>query len=247
MLLVNHRFFLGGGGIRGAKPLFLWIECKFAIFAVFVKTPFFLAGDKTTDFRKHGIYDPEFRRSRSARLGYNGADRRARKIRKILDVFEVFLGVKQKTPRKRRTGFRKGSFSRYSIEIWERPKSGMPIPVVLNARLPLRPYEEKEDLLLRNMYCLNISLEHFTPTLIVPHQFSISLEIVQSLGPLRRLKLRKSIWLKRLFFLERFLGQWKSTDLLSWFHFRTASPSEVFFHCDRPLFMNQPAAAMNEV
>ena len=35
--------------VRAAKPLFYWLECRFVIFAIFVKTPLFLAG------QKHGL------------------------------------------------------------------------------------------------------------------------------------------------------------------------------------------------
>ena len=36
-------------GVRAAKPLFYWLECRFVIFAIFVKNPLFLAG------QKHGL------------------------------------------------------------------------------------------------------------------------------------------------------------------------------------------------
>ena len=39
-------------GIRAAKPLFYWLECRFVIFAIFVKTPFFWR-DKSTVYQKH--------------------------------------------------------------------------------------------------------------------------------------------------------------------------------------------------
>ena len=56
MLLVNHALALGtpaifvifvvSRGVRAAKPLFYWLECRFVIFAIFVKNPLFLAGQK---------------------------------------------------------------------------------------------------------------------------------------------------------------------------------------------------------
>ena len=36
-------------GVRAAKPLFYWLECRFVIFAIFVRNPLFLAG------QKHGL------------------------------------------------------------------------------------------------------------------------------------------------------------------------------------------------
>ena len=33
-------------GVRAAKPLCNWLECRFVIFAIFVKNPLFLAGQK---------------------------------------------------------------------------------------------------------------------------------------------------------------------------------------------------------
>ena len=36
-------------GVRAAKPLFYWLECRFVIFAIFVKNPLYLAG------QKHGL------------------------------------------------------------------------------------------------------------------------------------------------------------------------------------------------
>ena len=36
-------------GVRAAKPLFCWSECRFVIFAIFFKNPLFLAG------QKHGL------------------------------------------------------------------------------------------------------------------------------------------------------------------------------------------------
>ena len=58
VLLVNHALARGTPAIfvifvvsRGSssKALFYWLECRFVIFAIFVKTPLFLAG------QKHGL------------------------------------------------------------------------------------------------------------------------------------------------------------------------------------------------
>ena len=58
VLLVNHALARGTPAIfvifvvsrvRAAKPLFYWLECRFVIFAIFVKNPLFLVG------QKHGL------------------------------------------------------------------------------------------------------------------------------------------------------------------------------------------------
>ena len=61
---LDFRHFGGGGsGERGPWPLFVWVEHRLVIFAVFVKTPtLFLAGDKSTVFQEHGFSDPDFKK-----------------------------------------------------------------------------------------------------------------------------------------------------------------------------------------
>ena len=47
-------------GVWGAKPFFLWVECKFVIFASFVKTaPFWQGTNKNTVYQKHGLCHPD--------------------------------------------------------------------------------------------------------------------------------------------------------------------------------------------
>ena len=64
VLLVNHALARGTPAIfvvsrvRAAKPLFYWLECRFVIFAIFVKTPF-LWWDQSTVYQKHRFRDPE--------------------------------------------------------------------------------------------------------------------------------------------------------------------------------------------
>ena len=54
-IFVTFRRFPGS---EEQSPYFRWVECKFVIFAVFVKTPL-LAGDKNTVCQKHGFCHPE--------------------------------------------------------------------------------------------------------------------------------------------------------------------------------------------
>ena len=46
-------------GVRAAKPLLYWLECRFVIFAIFVKNPFFWR-DKSTVYQKHRFRDPDY-------------------------------------------------------------------------------------------------------------------------------------------------------------------------------------------
>ena len=46
-------------GVRAGKPLFYWLECRFVIFAIFVKSPLNFWQDKSTVYQKHRFRDPD--------------------------------------------------------------------------------------------------------------------------------------------------------------------------------------------
>ena len=61
-------------GFRAPKPLFYLLECRFVIFAIFVKTPFFCR-DKSTVYQKHRFRDaekPKTRKSKKTRRRTSG-------------------------------------------------------------------------------------------------------------------------------------------------------------------------------
>ena len=55
----HFRHFRRSHGVRVGKPWLCWLERQLVIFAVFVKTPLFLAGDKGTVYQRHRFLDPE--------------------------------------------------------------------------------------------------------------------------------------------------------------------------------------------
>ena len=63
LFLSDTRHFRRFRRFRGSEersPCFQWVECKFVIFAVFVKTALFLAGDKNTVYQKTRFAPPRF-------------------------------------------------------------------------------------------------------------------------------------------------------------------------------------------
>ena len=91
VLLVNHALargtpaifviFVVKQGVRSANPLFYWLECRFVIFAIFVKNPLFLAG------QKHGLPKAPFSGPRKRLLVKSAIGN------KIVTVHKLFWGI----------------------------------------------------------------------------------------------------------------------------------------------------------